>query len=176
MDGLIAFLIVLTIALTAIFAINGGYVVSFDTGGGEAIESQKLRHGSFVEDPGTPVRAGYEFEGWFYGPDLENPWYFDINKVSEDVTLTARWTPAKVTVRFDLDGGIWSEADQEKMRAGTAAGADSLEVTFGENYGVLPVPVKEGAVFDGWRYSGQNITEDTKVTVNGEHVLTAQWK
>ena len=77
---------------------------------------------------------------------------------------------------FDLDGGIWSEADQEKMRAGTAAGADSLEVTFGENYGVLPVPVKEGAVFDGWRYSGQNITEDTKVTVNGEHVLTAQWK
>ena len=122
------------------------------------------------------MKAGYEFEGWFYGPDLENPWYFDINKVSEDVTLTARWTPAKVTVRFDLDGGIWSEADQEKMRAGTAAGADSLEVTFGENYGVLPVPVKEGAVFDGWRYSGQNITEDTKVTVNGEHVLTAQWK
>ena len=121
-------------------------------------------------------KAGYEFEGWFYGPDLENPWYFDINKVSEDVTLTARWTPAKVTVRFDLDGGIWSEADQEKMRAGTDAGADSLEVTFGENYGVLPVPVKEGAVFDGWRYSGQNITEDTKVTVNGEHVLTAQWK
>ena len=75
-----------------------------------------------------------------------------------------------------LDGGIWSEADQEKMREGTAAGADSLEVTFGENYGVLPVPVKEGAVFGGWRYSGQNITEDTKVTVNGEHVLTAQWK
>ena len=143
LDGLIAFLIVLTVALTAVFAINGGYVVSFDTDGGEVIESQKLRHGSFV---------------------------------SEDVTLTARWTPAKVTVRFDLDGGIWSEADQEKMRAGTAAGADSLEVTFGENYGVLPVPVKEGAVFDGWRYSGQNITEDTKVTVNGEHVLTAQWK
>ena len=125
LDGLIAFLIVLTVALTAVFAINGGYVVSFDT---------------------------------------------------EDVTLTARWTPAKVTVRFDLDGGIWSEADQEKMRAGTDAGADSLEVTFGENYGVLPVPVKEGAVFDGWRYSGQNITEDTKVTVNGEHLLTAQWK
>ena len=83
LDGLIAFLIVLTVALTAVFAINGGYVVSFDTDGGEAIESQKLRHGSFVEDPGTPMKAGYEFEGWFYGPDLENPWYFDINKVSE---------------------------------------------------------------------------------------------
>ena len=105
LDGLIAFLIVLTVALTAVFAINGGYVVSFDTDGGEVIESKKLRHGSFVEDPGTPMKTGYEFEGWFYGPDLENPWYFDINKVSEDVTLTARWTPAKVTVRFDLAGG-----------------------------------------------------------------------
>ena len=105
LDGLIAFLIVLTVALTAVFAINGGYVVSFDTDGGEVIESKKLRHGSFSEDPGTPVKAGYEFEGWFYGPDLENPWYFDINKVSEDVTLTARWTPAKVTVRFHLVRG-----------------------------------------------------------------------
>ena len=62
------------------------------------------------------------------------------------------------------------------MSAGTDAGADSMEVTFGEPYGILPVPVKEGAVFDGWMYSGQTITEDTKVTVNGEHVLTAQWK
>lgn len=33
LDGLIAFLIVLTVALTAVFAINGGYVVSFDTDG-----------------------------------------------------------------------------------------------------------------------------------------------
>ena len=68
-----------------------GYVVSFDTDGGEVIESQKLRHGSFVEDPGTPV---------------------------------------KVTVRFDLAGGTVVRTSQRIQ----------------------------------------------KVTVNGEHVLTAQWK
>ena len=62
LDGLIAFLIVLTVALTAVFAINGGYVVSFDTDGGEVIESQKLRHGSFVEDPGTPVKVTVRFD------------------------------------------------------------------------------------------------------------------
>lgn len=166
LDGLIAVLILLTISLTVIFAIHGGYVVSFDTDGGETIEPQKLRHGSLAEDPGIPVKAGYEFEGWFYGPDLENPWYFSINKVSEDVILVARWVPANVTVKFDLNGGVWSNR----------AGEPSMEVTFGESYGELPIPEKSGAVFDGWVYSGQKITEDTKVTVNGEHVLTAQWK
>ena len=62
LDGLIAFLIVLTVALTAVFAINGGYVVSFDTDGGEVIKSQKLRHGSFVEDPGTPAKVTVRFD------------------------------------------------------------------------------------------------------------------
>lgn len=165
LDGVIGLMLVAIVALTIIFAINGGYMVDFDTAGGSEIASVKLRHGSYVEEPETPVKAGYEFDGWYYGVDLENKWKFDTNKVGSELTLTAKWVPARVPVKFDLNGGSWKAGEgQEKL------------VTYGETYGSLPTPQKEGASFAGWIYSGQEITEDTLVTVNGEHVLTAQWK
>ena len=48
-------------------------------------------------------------------------------------------------------------------------------MTYGEAYGELPVPEKEGFLFDGWVYSGAVIKADTTVTMTGEHVLTARW-
>ena len=48
-------------------------------------------------------------------------------------------------------------------------------MTYGETYGELPVPQKDGYRFDGWIYSGAVIQSDTEVTMTGEHVLTARW-
>ena len=48
-------------------------------------------------------------------------------------------------------------------------------MTYGEAYGELPVPEKEGFLFDGWVYSGAVIKAATTVTMTGEHVLTARW-
>ncbi len=82
------------------------------------------------------------------------------------MTLYAVWTAASFPVRFDLDGGT---VDGE-------AEPDPITVTYGQPYGTLPTPEKEGAVFAGWTYSGQSITADTIVTMTGEHVLTAVWQ
>ncbi len=166
LDGVIAGMIVLAIVLTIVFSVNGGYVVAFDTSGGSEVPSQKLRYGSYAEDPGIPLRVGYEFEGWYYGVDLQNPWYFPVNKVTEDVTLTARWTAAEVLVKFDLNGGHWKNHEVE----------EDFYVTFGAPYGALPIPEKSGASFDGWQYGGQVVTSDTIMNINGEHVLTALWR
>ena len=81
------------------------------------------------------------------------------------MTLYAVWKPAEIVVKFDLDGGQFMQdnAEVEKM------------VIFGEVYGELPIPVKEGYRFDGWVYSQQMISEDTVVFVSGEHILQAKW-
>ena len=81
------------------------------------------------------------------------------------MTLYAVWMPAEVMVKFDLDGG---NLDGETYIA-------DKTVTYGEAYGELPVPEKEGFRFDGWIYSGVVIQADTMVTMTGEHVLTARW-
>ena len=75
--------------------------------------------------------------------------------------------------RYDIDraldtGTVGTDAD--------GAVTESKQVIFGETYGTLPEPVKEGSIFAGWEYSGQTITADTVVQMTGEHVLTAIWK
>lgn len=165
LDKLILGLILATVILTVVFTVNGGYFVNFETDGGTEIESQKLRYGQLVEKPEDPVKPGYEFEGWIYGEE-EYPWSFGADKVQGEMTLIAQWKPAKVLVKFDLDGGNFGE---------NAPDGDFF-VTFGEPYGELPVPEKEGFQFDGWVYSGAVIKDTTPVSMTGEHVLTALWK
>lgn len=167
LDGMIATFIAAIILLVVIFAINGGYYVTFDTDGGSEVAKQKLRYGDLVEVPEEPVKPGFEFVHWVTSEDayLAEEWNFAENKVETDITLYAVWQPAEMTVKFDLDGGIFPEGDDVMEK----------QVVFGEIYGELPVPEKEGYVFDGWVYSQQIISEDTVVFMTGEHILMARW-
>lgn len=167
LDTFIGIVIALIVIMVIIFAVNGGYNIKFDTLGGSVIDSQKLRYGSMVTEPEIPIRAGYKFEGWITSLDesLAKEWNFAEDTVENDMTLYAVWTPAEITVKFDLDGGNVDGAVQ----------VDDIKVVFGENYGSLPTPVKDGYRFDGWVYSGNIISNDTIVSTSGEHILTARW-
>lgn len=167
LDGMIGMFAATIIVLIIVFAINGGYYVTFDTDGGSEVIKQKLSYGDLVEEPEVPVKPGYEFVHWVTSEDkyLAEVWDFASYKVETDTTLYAVWQPAEMIVKFELDGGEFLET------------GDAVEktVTFGESYGKLPVPVKDGYQFDGWVYSQQIITEDTVVFMTGEHILTARW-
>lgn len=167
LDGFIASAIAVTVFLVFWFATHSGYIVTFDTDGGSQIEEQELKHGELVKKPEIPVKPGYEFQKWVTSEDesLAKEWFFETDQVQNDMTLYAVWTPAQVTVKFDLDGGNIAGETQ----------ADDKQVIYGEPYGELPVPEKEGCRFDGWMYSGDIIDADTTVTMTGEHVLTACW-
>ena len=163
LDGLICTLVITVLCMIVYFTINGGFTVSFDTGGGSEVETQKLRHGEFVQEPEIPYKPGYEFAGWYASDgDMEFLWDFSSRQVTGDVKLQAHWTPAAITVKFDAGSGIGQIEDKQ--------------VVFGETYGELPVPAMDGKTFAGWEYSGNVITEDTVVQMTGEHVLTAIWK
>lgn len=167
LDGMIGVFVAMIIIMIVVFAINGGYYVTFDTNGGSEVVKQKLSHGDLVEVPEEPVKPGYDFVHWVTSEDeyLAEVWDFTENKIETDMMLYAVWEPAEMTVKFDTDGGSFPEEN---------AGMEK-QVTFGEVYGELPVPEKEGYKFDGWVYSQQVITEETVVVMTGEHILTARW-
>lgn len=166
LDGLIGVLIVVIIAMILFFAVRGGFNIVYDTDGGSDVASQKVRYGEFITEPEIPYKPGYTFEGWYTEKEGETvQWYFQSEKVTGDMTLTAHWIPAQITVKFAYDGGTDADGSTQESR----------QVTFGETYGELPVPVKDGSSFAGWEYSGQIITADTQVQMTGEHVLTALW-
>ena len=167
LDGFIIGAICFVVILVFWFATHGGYNVTFDTEGGSEITVQRLKHGELAEEPETQLKPGYTFCGWVTSEDesLAKEWNFATDKVENDLTLYAVWMPAEVRVKFDLDGG---NLDGETY-------IPDKTVTYGEAYGELPVPEKEGFRFDGWIYSGVVIQADTMVTMTGEHVLTARW-
>lgn len=69
------------------------YIVSFDSVGGTATESQKVEAGKTAKRPKDPeksaeARKEYLFIGWYSGEEL---WDFENTAITADLTLTARY-------------------------------------------------------------------------------------
>lgn len=65
-------------------------VVKFDTGGGSVLPPQTVGRGQYLSAPGTPLREGYRFTGWYADQALTQPW--DISTpVTANMTLYAGW-------------------------------------------------------------------------------------
>jgi uncharacterized repeat protein (TIGR02543 family) len=59
--------------------------------GGTPVSSDSVDDGSRISAPNAPTRPGYNFVGWFTDSNYRNQWYFDINTVTQDITLYAKW-------------------------------------------------------------------------------------
>ena len=68
-----------------------GYVITFDSLGGTAVESGKQMYGELLLEPEQPVREGYVFDGWYRDRDLTAPWDMQEDIVTESMTLYAGW-------------------------------------------------------------------------------------
>lgn len=65
------------------------YIVSFDSDGGEIIDSQAVKAGEFVTKPNDPTKDGFTFDCW---KNSDNEWDFENDTVSSDITLIASYT------------------------------------------------------------------------------------
>lgn len=168
LDKLIAGIILTIIILAFVFANDNGFAITFETDGGSEVDSQKVEYGEYIVEPDNVIKAGYTLEKWVTSDDetIAVEWDFTTDEVVDDMTLYAVWEAAAVTIKFDLDGGTIDGLET----------CEDIGVTYGEVYGSLPIPEKEGYEFVGWMYSGSEITSETVVSVNGEHILTATWQ
>jgi uncharacterized repeat protein (TIGR02543 family) len=81
------------------------YNVNFNSGGGNAINSQQIIEGGLISEPPDPTRGGYTFDGWFADEALLTIWDFNNDTVNENKTLYAKWNINEYTVSFNLQGG-----------------------------------------------------------------------
>lgn len=143
--------------------------VTFDSQGGSAVASVRVKGGQRVSKPADPEKTGYRFGGWYYDGAL-----YDFNAaVVEDMTLTAQWTKEdEAVVTFLLNRPLTEQ--------GSEAPAPQT-VKIGE---MLTEPAEptwtSGSVsyrFTGW-YTGRtdgrkwNFEQDT---VAGDLTLYARW-
>lgn len=111
--------------------------------------------------PQTPARDGYDFIGW---EDERGGAVSFPCKITEDCTYTAVFAPHEYTIDYWLNGGYFLQTPQNTF---------TVESGLQE----IPLPEKNGAVFEGWYtaadYFGEPITQ---IQCAGENVqLFAKW-
>lgn len=72
------------------------YTVTFDTYVGSKISPVTVIYNSNITKPENPEKTGYQFNGWYRSDNglptgTLTPWDFNIDTVTEDITLFARW-------------------------------------------------------------------------------------
>lgn len=147
---------------------NEVLTVNFDANGGKCdVKSKDFIYGRPYGDLPVPTREGWNFLGWcaynenFDTIHITNDTVLELENYYE--TLYALWYKTKATVTFDCDGGICN--------------IKSKTIYSHNSYGELPVPEKNGFIFEGW-YNGNNkINDYTGVGDTAlNHTLKAKWK
>ena len=92
------------------------YTINFDTNGGSSIDSIVVKENDAIIKPNDPTKEGYEFNGWY----LNDTEFNFATKVTEDITLMAKWkktettssagstpnTPNQITNKINLNNNI----------------------------------------------------------------------
>ena len=133
------------------------FIVSFDTDGGEPLESIRVSSGEVIALP-IPTKENYIFTGW----ELEGEGPYYQYEITGHMTFKATWMikveTLKYTITFDTNGGD---------------NISPLEVQFKSEV-QLPVPTREGYKFIGWEYEGELVGESYLITKNITFI--ARWE
>ncbi|EAD7177426.1 InlB B-repeat-containing protein [Listeria monocytogenes] len=119
------------VTLYAHFTISS-YQANFDIGG--AVTNEAIVYDTLLNEPATPTKQGYTFDGWYDAETGGNKWDFKTMKMpANDVTLYAHFTINNYQANFDIDGAVTNET-----------------ITYDTLLNEPTAPTKQGFLFDGW--------------------------
>lgn len=140
--------------------------VCFDADGGEAPSktSISVTFDSYYGTLPTTKRTGYTFDGW-YGDDAEKVSSSSRVTMTEDHTLTARWTAKTFWVTLRGEGGT--------------VDPDEIEVIYDKKYEGLTDAERTGYTFLGWFLStaadAKRVKNGDRVSITANQSLYAHW-
>jgi len=77
--------------------LNNGYTIVFNSIGGSAVPMILACYNAPVTPPDPPVKAGYDFAGWYTDSALTKPYVFPATMPNTDTVVYAKWTPRNDT-------------------------------------------------------------------------------
>ncbi len=148
------------------------YTLTVDTNGGtyEGSTIEELYYEQKKILP-TPTKTGYNFTNWTVtGATINGS---EIAMGLSNASATANYTPKTMSATFFANGGSFNENGKEVE-------ATSKIVTYNEPIGTLPIPKRDGYLFQGYSLYVENgvsssVGADTIVTETEDFILVANW-
>ena len=135
------------------------YTVTFNSNGGSAVASQSIEYENYATKPADPSYAHYNFVRWYLN-DEDTEFDFANTKITDDITLTAKWTLVKHTVTFDSNGG--TDVASQSVEYGSSATRPSD-------------PTQTSRDFVRWYLNDPTQEYDFSSAVTQDITLTALW-
>lgn len=153
------------ITLYAQWEINS-YTVKLDANGGICEPDEiEIKYGDSYGKLPTPIRSGYNFEGWYTAESGGKKITSDsVYNISDDSILYASWSNSKYIVTFNANGGICD--------------TENKDVYYNKAYGTLPAASRKNYTFAGWYTSsvgGSKIESNSIYNNIGGITLYAHW-
>ena len=121
-------------------AAEAGYQVTFDSKGGTPVEIQIVAVGGKVQEPETPVKDGYQFDGWYYNGER-----YDFSTiVTADMLLEAGWIQNSTS---NPSGGGSSGSGGSSGGSGSGGGSGSSPSASSSNTDGTPDYVVKGGTW-----------------------------
>ncbi|MDR3187814.1 MAG: leucine-rich repeat protein, partial [Prevotellaceae bacterium] len=145
--------------------------ITFDSDYGSAVDPRTVESGKFLLRPANPTKKGSTFVGWYKEAAHVNAWDFSADKVTQSMTLYAKWNENSDIQRYTLifvgnGGSVHTDSASRVVASGVAVGK-------------LPTPTRKGYTFTGWNTktngSGTTYTATTPYSVSSNTTLYAQW-
>ena len=159
--GLLGALVAIVIIIAVIVLTLGSkrYTISFNTDGGNSLESITAKEKEIITLP-IAVKEGFIFNGW---TDEDGKILPSEYVVTKDATLKAVWvseTADTITIKFDTDGG---------------SKIDDMIVVKGETLKLPQNPTKEGYKFKTWVDKNETPIYD-EALLSEDTTLKAVWE
>ncbi len=120
------------------------YTVTFQTNGGSTVVEQYILSGQTVAEPDKPLKAGYQFAGWYANEGCSGSAYDFTAAVTSSFTLYAKWDAVAPISYIDADGQ-------------TVTGFTDY-ILLEDIYTELPA---------GTYFVGKNVTVSSRINLNG---------
>jgi uncharacterized repeat protein (TIGR02543 family) len=137
--------------------------ISFNSNGGNEIETIEVNTNQTSLNLPEPVRSGYTFEGWFLDEALTQPFTIGALLTNQTLTLYAKWSQILVTYTMTFESNGGSAVSAITLAAGASVSAPTA-------------PTRVGYTFGGW-YSDVGLTSAyTFSTMPAENItIYAKW-
>ena len=110
-----------------------------------------------ISAPADPVRSGYTFGGWYKDLACKNIFTFNTDKVTDDITLYAKWTPTTYTdskptkggeLTIDQGDGVTTKITGSNAADGTVVSVSSVDFGDTQPVGIGNLQLNGAEYFD----------------------------